>query len=221
VVLTFVGAPEGIDANSAKTDGAFQQAMGVFTNLYRNLGLDLGTITYEDLASNAGALKVIDSVEGPGNELGQMFSQSRSLGQGVNFFFVQEIVGGDEGFIILGIAGGIPGPPAIQGTPHSGVALTMMGFRDSPTVLGQTMAHEGGHYLGLFHTSESGGTSHDPLPDTAQCKASDDDNFDGYVTTEECSGKGSENFMFWLASEGASQVSDEQGRAVRRNPATK
>lgn len=221
LVLTFVGAPEGLDANAAKSDGAFQQAMGVFTNLYGQLGIDLGTIVYEDLASGASALRTIDSVDGPNNELGQLFSKSRAAGQGINFFFVQEIVGGDEGFIILGIAGGIPGPPAIQGTPHSGVALTMMGFRDSPTVLGQTMAHEGGHYLGLFHTSESGGTSHDPLPDTPQCKASNDSDFDGYVTTQECAGKGAENFMFWLASDRANQVSPEQGRVLRRNPATK
>ncbi len=222
LVLTFVGAPEGIDAAAAQSDGAFQQALTVFRNLYQKLGVDLGQIQYENLdAGSASSLRVIDSVDGPNNELGQLFAKSKPLGQGINFFFVQEIVGGDEGFIILGIAGGIPGPPAIQGTPHSGVALTMMGYRDSPTVFGQTMAHEGGHYLGLFHTSESGGTSHDPLPDTAQCKASNDSNFDGYVTTQECAGKGSENFMFWLAADGSNQVSAEQGRVVRRNPATK
>lgn len=222
VVLTFVGGPEGITAQTARSDGDFQTALGVLRNLYDQLGIDLGEFQYEDLdAGSAQALRTIDSVEGPNNELGQLFSKSRDLGQGINFFFVQEIVGGDEGFIILGIAGGIPGPPAIQGTPHSGVALTMMGFRDSPTVLGYTMAHEGGHYLGLFHTSESSGSSHDPLPDTAQCPASNDADFDGYVTTQECAGKGSDNFMFWLASTSSNKVSAEQGRVVRRNPATK
>jgi len=221
LVLTFVGAPEGIDANSAQSDNAFQRAIKVFRDLYGRLGLDFGNVTYENLDSGASALKTIDTVDGPNNELGQLFSKSKPLGQGINFFFVQEIVGGQEGFIILGIAGGIPGPPAIQGTTHSGVALTMMGFRDQADVLGQTMAHEGGHYLGLFHTSESGGTSHDPLPDTLECKASNDANFDGYVTTEECRGKGGDNFMFWLAADGSNKVSDEQGRVVRRNPATK
>jgi Cys-rich repeat protein len=219
LVLTFVSAPEGLNANAARTDSDFQRAMTVFDELYGRLGVDLGEVVYEDL--DASSLRTIDSVDGPGNELGALFSKSRAAGQGINFFFVQEIVGGDEGFIILGIAGGIPGPPAIMGTRHSGVALTMMGFRDSPKVLGQTMAHEGGHYLGLFHTSESNGTSHDPLPDTAQCKASNDGDFDGYVTTQECAGKGAENFMFWLADENASQVSVEQGRVLRRNPATK
>lgn len=221
LVLTFVGTNEGINATTAKTDGDFQRAMVAFESLYRKLGIDFGAVVYEDLSSGADALRTIDSVDGPNNELGQLFSKSRDLGQGINFFFVNEIVGGDEGFIILGIAGGIPGPPAIQGTPHSGVALTMMGFRDEPDVLGQTMAHEGGHYLGLFHTSESSGTSHDPLPDTAQCKASNDSDFDGYVTTQECAGKGGDNFMFWLASVGSNKVSDEQGRVIRRNPATK
>jgi hypothetical protein len=211
-----------MNASSARSDGDFQAALQVFRGLYTQLGIDLGEFQYEDLdAGSAGSLRVIDSVDGPNNELGQLFSKSKSLGQGVNFFFVQEIVGGDEGFIILGIAGGIPGPPAIQGTPHSGVALTMLGFRDSPTVLGQTMAHEGGHYLGLFHTSESGGRSHDPLPDTAQCPSSSDSDFDGYVNTRECSGKGGDNFMFWLAAEGSNKVSAEQGRVIRRNPATK
>jgi len=221
IVLTFVGGPEGIDASAAQSDSDFVRAISVFRDLYGKLGIDFGNVTYENLDSGAAALRTIDSVDGPNNELGQLFSKSKNLGQGINFFFVQEIVGGDEGFIILGIAGGIPGPPAIQGTPHSGVALTMMGFRDQPNVLGQTMAHEGGHYLGLFHTSESGGTSHDPLPDTAQCPASNDSDFDGYVTTQECAGKGSDNFMFWLAADGSNKVSDEQGRVVRRNPATK
>ncbi len=222
MVFTFVGSPEGLSASSAQSDGAFQQGVTVFRNLYALLGIDLAPIVYEDLGgADASALRVIDTVDGANNELGQLFSKSRAAGQGINFFFVQEILGGDAGFIILGIAGGIPGPPAIMGTPHSGVALTMAGFRDQPTVFGQTMAHEGGHYLGLFHTTESGGNSHDPLPDTAQCPASNDRNFDGYVTGEECGGKGSDNFMFWLAGEGANKVSTEQGRVLRRNPATR
>lgn len=220
VVFNFVGAPEGLNASAARTDADFQTAVGVLEDLYDKLGIDVGDKIYQDLA-NADALRTIDSIDGPGNELSQLFARSTDQGQGLTFFFVQEIVGGDEGYIILGIAGGIPGPPAIHGTPHSGVALTLMDFRDSPRVLGQTMAHEGGHYLGLFHTTESGGTSHDPLPDTAQCKAGDDDNFDGYLSTEECAGKGSDNFMFWLAGPSASQVSAEQGRVLRRNPASR
>jgi hypothetical protein len=222
VVFTFVGGPEGLDASRAQTDSAFQQGVQVMRTLYGKLGIDLGNVVYEDLTgSDVSGLRTIDTVDGPNNELGKLFSRSRSAGQSINFFFVQEILGGDAGFIILGIAGGIPGPPAIMGTPHSGVAITMMGFREDPNVFGQTMAHEGGHYLGLFHTTEAGGNAHDPLPDTTQCPASSDGNFDGYLTAEECSGKGADNFMFWLAGPSANKVSAEQGRVLRRNPATR
>ena len=37
-------------------------------------------------------------------------------------------------------------------------------------LLGETAAHEMGHQLGLFHTTESGGTEFDILTDTAECK---------------------------------------------------
>ncbi|MFO0746121.1 MAG: hypothetical protein U1F43_10665 [Myxococcota bacterium] len=222
VVLTFVGGPEGLNATSAQSDQDFQTAVGVFEDLYSNLGIDIGQKIYEDLGGSAGdALRTIDSTDGANNELSQLFTHSTAQGQGLNFFFVKEIVGGDEGYIILGVSGGIPGPPAIQGTQHSGVALSLTDFRDQPNVLGQTMAHEGGHYLGLFHTTESNGTSHDPLPDTAECQASDDKNFDGYLSDEECAGKGSDNFMFWLASTSSNKTSAEQGRVLRRNPGTK
>lgn len=132
LVLTFVGAPEKVDASSAKDDGDFLRALTTFQGLYTQLGVDFGSVRYEDLDSGAAALRVIDSIDGANSELGQLFSQSKNLGQGINSFFVQEIIGGEEGFIILGIAGGIPGPPAIQSTVHSGVALTLMGFRDRP-----------------------------------------------------------------------------------------
>lgn len=222
LVFTFVGAPEGLTAATAKTDTAFQAGIKTFRELYEKMGIELGDITYEDLSgSDASAFRVIDTVSGANNELGRLFSKSKSLGQGINFFFVQEILGGDVGYIILGISGGIPGPPGIQGTVHSGVALTMADFRKRPTVFGQTMAHEGGHYLGLFHTTESGGNTHDPLPDTLECPASNDSNFDGKLSSTECRGKGAENFMFWLAGESANQVSTEQGRVLRRNPATR
>src|SRR5690606_22445195 len=139
----------------------------------------------------------------------------------LQFYFVDEILGGEEGYVILGIAGGIPGPPGIAGGPHSGVAVTISGVLDRPTLLGQVMAHEGGHYLGLFHTSEATGTTHDPLPDTVQCSSSRDSNWDGYVSPEECAGSGADNFMFWAASGTARGTSAEQGRVVRRNPLTR
>ena len=67
-------------------------------------------------------------------------------------------------------------------------------------LLGETAAHEMGHQLGLFHTTESGGTVFDILTDTAECLNSTKD-FDnnGKMSAEECEGYGGENLMFWTA----------------------
>ena len=220
--FVFVGAPEGLTAQSAQTDAQFQQAVQQMRAIYTALGLETGNVTYRDITGEAAdRLRVIDSTEGPNNELGQVFALSKEEGQGVTFFFVSEILDGDDGFTILGVAGGIPGPPTIHGTPHSGVAVTLSGFRQDPAVLGQTMAHEGAHFLGLFHTTEATGTSHDPLPDTPECAAAADTNWDGYVDSGECTSQDATNFMFWLAGKDANATSPEQGRVLRRNPATR
>ena len=56
----------------------------------------------------------------------------------------------------VGVAGAIDGPPGIQGTVQSGVVAgwssTLAGAND---ILGQVLAHECGHFLGLWHTREN------------------------------------------------------------------
>lgn len=219
--LYFVGLDE-FDAAGAKSDPSFQQAMQKVTQIYGQAGIQVGEITYNDITgAQASKLSVIDSVDGPSSELSQLFSQSQQHAGGINFFFVREIVGGNDGYIILGISGGIPGPPGVHGGPHSGVAVGMTDYNAGPTELASTIAHEGGHFLGLFHTSEATGTAHDPLADTPQCSSSSDKNFDGYVTPEECGGKGSDNLMFWAAAVGAEKLLSDQGFVLLRNPSVK
>lgn len=218
LVFTFVGAPAGLTAATAPTDSRFQQAVAEVETIYGALGVRVDAPVYEDLA-NPGALAVIDTVEGAGSELSQLLSRGTRDGV-LHFYLVEEILGGADGYTILGIAGGIPGPPGIAPGPHAGVAVTLGPVLDQPVLLGQVIAHEGAHYLGLFHTTEATGTVHDPLPDTTRCEASQDANWDGYVSPEECAGHGADNFMFWAASGTARGTSPEQGRVVRRNPLT-
>lgn len=226
----FFANVNGLSATSAQTDTEFQTAVAELTRIYATRGIELGEVRYCDLAgSDADRYAVIDSVDGPTSELSLMFAESgraADLGcndsQALNFFLVQEIVGGRAGYIILGISGGIPGPPGLHGTTHSGVAVTMAGFRSRPEQLALTMAHEGGHFLGLFHTTEAEGTAFDPLPDTPECRSSRDGNQDGIVDFGECGGgNGAENLMFWAAGDGARDVSDDQGFVVLRNPGVK
>ncbi len=135
---------------------------------------------------------------------------------------------------ILGRDGAIPGP-AIHGTQASGIiaraanyGYSAEGFTEHETdqrVLVKILAHEIGHYIGLFHTTESNGALSDPLPDTPECGIENDQNGDGKVTGPECRGKGAENLMFWsidsdLISTGSfqSEISGYQLDVVNTHP---
>jgi len=226
-VNLFFARVNGLSAAQARSDSDFQSAIQTLKNIYQRRKINLGKLSYCDLSSaDADRYSIIEDVEGPSSELSQMFevsSQAGALGcnpeRALNFFLVQEIVGGRAGYIILGISGGIPGPPGLHGSSHSGVAVTMTDFRHHPEQLGMTMAHEGGHYLGLFHTTEAEGTAFDPLSDTPECDNSRDRNGDGILDYGECAGVGAENLMFWAAGTEAKEVSNDQGFVLRANPA--
>ena len=76
----------------------------------------------------------------------------------------------------IGIAARIPGPFNRQGTIQSGTLAEYQGD-GAGTTLGQILAHEFGHFLGLFHTSQTNGAvtaivGEDPIGDTDVCKTS-------------------------------------------------
>ena len=104
-------------------------------------------------------------------------SASNSVGTlGVNIFISGDVANGAGG--ILGIAGGIIAPPVpsqrsalavgiIPGAGPDGVYST-----EDIRILGETFAHESGHYVGLFHPVDFSGESAsatDPLSDTPTC----------------------------------------------------
>jgi hypothetical protein len=130
-------------------------------------------------------------------DLGSLFetgSKATLLGPGsgnaVNIFLVSDIIyGGNTSFRILGVSGGILGPP-INGTQTSGLAFSsgdeLASLNLKCTVsncdrkhqendfleMAATITHELGHFLGLNHPSESGDPSeqsHDALSDTPVC----------------------------------------------------
>lgn len=76
---------------------------------------------------------------------------------------------------LLGESSGIPGPPVPTFKSCVGVsAVNAAGadgvFSDEDVrVLGETIAHEIGHYMGLFHPVEADYASFDPLIDTPTC----------------------------------------------------
>ena len=125
---------------------------------------------------------------------------SQGSTDGVNLFFVQDQL---EKTSFLGKAAGIPGSMGIANS-WNGVLIFLIphasGTMLDAQLLGETAAHEMGHQLGLFHTTESGGNQFDILSDTLECqKSTQDNNSDWKVSAEECEGYGGENLMFWTS----------------------
>jgi hypothetical protein len=86
---------------------------------------------------------------------------------------IGQSIGGAQDY--YGVSGNIPG--SLIATPRSAVQLSWLAntgldgdFSDTDIqLMGETMAHEMGHYMGLFHPVEIGFQYWDALGDTAEC----------------------------------------------------
>lgn len=206
----FVGA--GLTADDAKGSESFATMLEELGSIWAGGGLSVGSVSYSDFDGNASKFSILDSSS---SELGQLFETGED-GPALNVFFVEEITASD-GATIVGLSAGPPGAATIGGTSKSGMAITSLDLEESPAYVAQILAHEGAHFLGLFHTSEKDGSAHDPLSDTQQCTS--DSNSDGVIAPSECEGAGGDNLMFWAPPETATALSADQSWVLRRNPA--
>jgi hypothetical protein len=202
-----------LNAQTAQTDPRFQAAVAIVTEIYAAIGVKIGPISYVDLGPESEALAVVQDRD----DMGQLFSLGKSNAQALNYYFIEQF-NFENGAGIIGISGGIPGPVALPGLARGGVAVALSVLERTET-LATAMAHEGGHYLGLFHTSERTGRSFDPLLDTPECPISNDADADMKIDSRECAGKGADNLMFWQASGNAQrQLTNDQRFVLLRNP---
>jgi len=135
-------------------------------------------------------------------ELPGLFRLSAGAGNGaVNLFLLSDI---DPPMLAAepqADSGGIPGPPGMQGTAGSGIAIASDMMVGDPQAFGRTLAHEIAHYLGLFHTSEADGRVLDNLADTPACLPDQDALGDG-LDRLDCVDHGADNLMFWAKATG-------------------
>ncbi|MBV70364.1 MAG: hypothetical protein CMH52_03360 [Myxococcales bacterium] len=199
--MYFTGA-QGWTADSVQADPYFAACIDRVIDLYGRAGIRLGEIAYHDIDSEFATV----SIEAGDDSLGRLVGQSvAEPHHGANVFFVDEILTGEIDFpSIPGVAAAVPSPPLLPGTVASGVAVATKGplsvppgnrFLDPPAI-GQTIAHELGHALGLVHTSEYDGVTHDLFDDTL-----DDDN----------------RYLMHADGTGA-EISAQQIRALMANP---
>jgi len=198
----FTGA-QGWTAESVQTDNYFAATIERFNELYGRIGLTIGDMTYHDIDP---ALSVVSIAEDDDTLGALMANAVASQTDGLNVFFVDEILTGEPDFpSIPGVAASVPNPPYLPGTVASGVAIATRGplsvppgqrFLDPPAI-GQTLCHELGHALGMFHTSEYDEVSHDVYDDTPE----------------------NDNTYLMHADGTGARISPEQARAILVNPA--
>lgn len=206
--LIFCGIPDLNSANALQHP-QFQVLFDEFRRIYALAQIQVSIAGLFDCDPSEAARLTFLNLEN--EEFGDLLAGSRSIeNQALNFFFVQGIENGP----IAGVAGKIAGPALIQGTRYSGVVVTTLNgpigelSRRDLLLQGNTMAHEGGHYMGLYHTTESRGAGAtvpglapkdfvDPIDDTPACPAANDTNGNGTVSAAECASLDGTNLMFW------------------------
>ncbi|MDF1565850.1 MAG: hypothetical protein P1V51_22635 [Deltaproteobacteria bacterium] len=148
----------GVTASNAASNSHVQGAIDRFRHFYRDQAdIDLSSIEYTDIAASYTDVT-------SGSEYTGMFAQYARDGE-LSVFWVRSLsVGGSSE--VAGIAGGIPGPPRAGATLSSGVVVEV---QDYSRLTGDDMAHEVGHFQGLYHVTETDGRTHDRLSDTPQC----------------------------------------------------
>lgn len=207
----------GIDVRVVWSDGledrvdptAMDAAFEVWTEIYAAHGL---------------AVRRLEDAVWDGPTLGQpgatfaswLAMSSEGPTRVVNLALVEQIEDLPQAF---GLAGGIPGPLGASGSSGVLVAYGLAAGTDGALsdaetrILGETLAHETGHYLGLFHPVEIGWDRWDSLGDTPECGDEAD-----------CEELFADNLMFPYPvcsirdCTPQDVVTDAQGRGMNRHP---
>ena len=169
VGLHFTGAA-GLTRGNAAESPLVQGALDELADRFAQADLQVGTVRYYAADPTLRTLTLDPDGAVPG--LDALAASTASAAPGLHVFIVARIEGPD-GTLLAGLSGGVPGAPLAPGASSSAVAVALAAVDDDPIRLGRLIAHEGGHWLGLFHTFERVGFD-DQLADTPPGDASAD-----------------------------------------------
>jgi len=212
----FVGVRD-LSAADAAEDSDFLDMLGAFDTAYAQANVQLGDVRYFDVLGDvAERFQILRDSSAIGDlvQLARQPGASRDELLSVNVFFVRGFAGEMSG--TLGVSSGIPGVPGVHGSPGSGLVFSAgsLGSARGNVLVGQTLAHEVGHFLGLFHTTELRGQGADQFEDTPICE---DIGQGGNRNCPDVS-----NLMFPTAGwSGVAEISPGQAMVIRANPLTK
>jgi hypothetical protein len=244
-----------LDAGTAVNMTVVKDFASRYASFYANAGVCVSTMTFHDVPKWAldkyRSVDVDDNVDqDPCSDLRQMFTLAEG-GRSMALFFVDDMVATGEppGDVIVGKDGAIPGIATYNGTIAGGSAVLSTDiFATSgcssqyqptgcgPDVVATISAHETGHFLGMFHPTESTGDAFDPLSDTPSCvcalcetnpsslsncsdggQATVVDNSVCSSATQLCGG--ANLLMFWiLTADMQGAISPQQAAVMRANP---
>jgi hypothetical protein len=149
-----------LTASSAAGSSTMANYIDGIEQILLQADIAVGDVGYYDVpASSFGNIADYD-------ELIDLFDQGvPSDDRVLNVFLVNNL--NMSGSNPLGVAAHIPGPALMSGTGQAGIAVVDQYLQSNqPGTAAALTAHEIGHYLGLYHSTEVGGGVSDPLLDT-------------------------------------------------------
>jgi hypothetical protein len=146
-----------LSASSAPALGDFQRYVTGIGEILGQAGIELGEVTYRDLA-DVPELDILRE-----SDLGAMLSLAETR-TGINLFLVRSIEPG--GLLVL--AGGTPGAPRMIGSRSGGVAISMdtLCYRSWP-MMSRITAHAVARQMGLFRNRDPASGIEDPIEDSS------------------------------------------------------